>query len=44
MTLPDGPMQVGRDAAMRMNTAEGRDVMDTPNSDQEAMLDEMRLL
>ncbi|KAJ6594841.1 hypothetical protein B0H19DRAFT_1247480 [Mycena capillaripes] len=44
MTLPDGAMQAGRDTAMRTNTAEGRDVMDTPGSDTEAMLDEMRVL
>jgi len=44
ITLPDGEMQAGRDAAMRANHTAGRDVMDTPGSDAEKMLDDTRVV
>ncbi|KAJ7352008.1 hypothetical protein DFH08DRAFT_77882 [Mycena albidolilacea] len=44
ITLQDGGMQAGRDAAMRASHAAGRDVMDVPGSDGEQLLDETRMV
>ncbi|KAJ7123109.1 hypothetical protein C8R44DRAFT_160970 [Mycena epipterygia] len=43
-TLPDGEMQVGRDAAMRANHAAGRFVMDGPEGDMENILNDTRMV
>lgn len=44
ITLPDGEMQVQRDAAMRASHAMGRNVMDAPESDLQDMHDDMRMM
>ncbi|KAJ7075177.1 hypothetical protein B0H15DRAFT_956740 [Mycena belliarum] len=44
ITLPDGEMQVQRDAAMRASHAMGRNVMDAPDSELHEMHDEMRMV
>lgn len=44
MTLPDGEMQMGRDAAMRASHAAGRNVMDAPSGDLQDMHDDLRMV
>lgn len=44
ITLPDGEMQEGRDAAMRANQAVGRNALDAPESDLGEMYDDMRMI
>jgi salicylate hydroxylase len=44
ITLPDGEMQEGRDAAMRANQAVGRNALDAPESDLGEMYDDMRMM
>ncbi|KAJ7294104.1 hypothetical protein C8J57DRAFT_1270811 [Mycena rebaudengoi] len=44
MTLPDGEMQIGRDAAMRASHAAGRNVMDAPSGDLQDMHDDLRMV
>ncbi|KAJ7740576.1 hypothetical protein B0H16DRAFT_1464808 [Mycena metata] len=44
MALPFGPMQAGRDAAMRANEAAGRNVMDVGEVHLQAMWDDMRMV
>ncbi|KAJ7159071.1 hypothetical protein C8R43DRAFT_359147 [Mycena crocata] len=44
ITLPDGEMQVERDAAMRANHAAGRNVIDSPESELQQMLDDTRMI
>ncbi|KAJ7166045.1 hypothetical protein C8R46DRAFT_293641 [Mycena filopes] len=44
MALPFGPMQAGRDAAMRANEAAGRNVMDAGEVSLQAMWDDMRMV
>ncbi|KAJ7452772.1 hypothetical protein B0H11DRAFT_2072946 [Mycena galericulata] len=44
ITLPDGEMQLKRDAAMRASHAMGRNVMDAPDSDLQDMHDDMRMI
>ncbi|KAJ6509748.1 hypothetical protein DFH09DRAFT_1198750 [Mycena vulgaris] len=44
ITLPDGEMQVQRDAAMRASHAMGRNVLDAPDSDLQGMHDDMRMV
>jgi hypothetical protein len=44
ITLQDGGMQAGRDAAMRASHAAGRDVMDVLGSDGEQLMDETRMV
>ncbi|KAJ6468076.1 hypothetical protein C8R47DRAFT_1151703 [Mycena vitilis] len=43
ITLEDGEVQAARNAAMRANTAAGRDVMKSAGADAEEMLEEMRV-
>ncbi|KAJ6520799.1 hypothetical protein DFH09DRAFT_1193753 [Mycena vulgaris] len=44
ITLPDGEMQVQRDAGMRASHAMGRNVMDAPDSDLQDMQDDMLMV
>ncbi|KAJ7039389.1 hypothetical protein C8F04DRAFT_1086640 [Mycena alexandri] len=44
MALPFGPMQAGRDAAMRANEAAGRNVMDAGEAHLQDMWDDMRMV